>query len=118
MDIRNNYYIPYVIEQTDRGERSYDIYSRLLKDPDRFFWAPRSADQGGQRHHRPDAVSGERRPDKDINLYVNSPGGSVSAAWRSWTHAFRQARRFDAVHRMAASMGAVAAGRRRQKQAA
>lgn len=71
-------YVPIVIEQTNRGERSYDIYSRLLKDRILFL----SGEIG-------DAISNvivaqlifleAEDPDKDISMYINSPGGSVSA---------------------------------------
>jgi ATP-dependent Clp protease, protease subunit len=70
--------IPYVIEQSPRGERSYDIYSRLLNDRIVFLGEPID-----------DAVANtvvaqllhleSADPDKDISLYINSPGGSVSA---------------------------------------
>lgn len=70
--------IPMVIEQTGRGERAYDIYSRLLKDRIIFIGSPID-----------DTISNlivaqllfleAEDPDKDINLYVNSPGGSVTA---------------------------------------
>ena len=71
-------YIPMVIEQTNRGERAYDIYSRLLKDRIIFLGSPIN-----------DAVANSviaqmlflaaDDPDKDINLYINSPGGSITA---------------------------------------
>lgn len=70
--------VPMVVEQTSRGERAYDIYSRLLKERIVFIGTPID-----------DTVSGliiaqllfleSEDPDKDINIYVNSPGGSVSA---------------------------------------
>ena len=70
--------VPYVVEQTSRGERSYDIYSRLLKDRIVFL--------GGEIN---DAVANTvvaqllflemEDPDAEINLYINSPGGSVTA---------------------------------------
>ena len=71
-------YVPYVIEQTGRGERTYDIYSRLLKDRIIFLGSEIS-----------DAVADviaaqllfleSEDPEKDIHLYINSPGGSVTA---------------------------------------
>lgn len=70
--------IPYVIEQSPRGERSYDIYSRLLND--RIVFLGEAIDDAvantvvAQLLHLESAD-----PDKDISLYVNSPGGSVSA---------------------------------------
>jgi ATP-dependent Clp protease protease subunit len=70
--------VPYVIEQTNRGERSYDIFSRLLKDNIIFLG-----------HQVEDSVASliiaqmlfleAENPEKDISLYINSPGGSVSA---------------------------------------
>lgn len=72
--------IPYVVEQTNRGERSYDIYSRLLKDRIIFL--------GSEIN---DAVANTivaqllflqtEDPNKDIQLYINSPGGSISAGF-------------------------------------
>ena len=70
--------IPYVIEQTSRGERSYDIYSRLLKD--RIIFLGEAIDE-----HIASLVVAQllfleaEDPDKDINIYINSPGGSVTA---------------------------------------
>ena len=73
-----NALVPMVVEQTSRGERAYDIFSRLLKERIIFIGTPID-----------DTVSGliiaqllfleSEEPDKDINIYVNSPGGSVSA---------------------------------------
>ena len=70
--------IPYVIEQTGRGERSYDIYSRLLKD--RIIFIGEQIDE-----HLASAVVAQllfleaEDPEKDICIYINSPGGSVTA---------------------------------------
>jgi len=73
-----NYYVPVVVEQSSRGERSYDIYSRLLKD--RIVFLGTEVD---------DTVANlvvaqllflyAEDPDKDIMLYINSPGGSITA---------------------------------------
>lgn len=78
MNEQNYIPIPYVIEQTSRGERSYDIYSRLLKDRIIFLGTEVN-----------DVVANviiaqllflqSEDPDKDINLYINSPGGSVTS---------------------------------------
>jgi ATP-dependent Clp protease protease subunit len=75
---RNNYYVPIVIEQDGRGERSFDIYSRLLKDRIVFIGTPID-----------DFVANSviaqmlflqmQDPKKDIHVYINSPGGSVTA---------------------------------------
>jgi len=78
METQGNLYVPMVIEQSGRGERAYDIYSRLLKERVIFLVGPIN-----------DAVANvvvaqllfleSENPDKDIALYINSPGGSVSA---------------------------------------
>ncbi len=72
------YYIPYVIEQTGRGERSYDIYSRLLKDRIIFLGSEIVDDVANSIVAQLLFLESED-PDKDINIYINSPGGSVSA---------------------------------------
>jgi ATP-dependent Clp protease protease subunit len=70
--------IPYVIEQTNRGERSYDIYSRLLKDRIVFV-------TGEIEDNMANAIVAQLLflemddPDKDINLYINSPGGVITS---------------------------------------
>ena len=73
-----SYLIPYVIEQTHRGERSYDIYSRLLKDRIVFLGTPIDDDVANVIIAQLLFLESED-PDKDINLYINSPGGSVTA---------------------------------------
>ncbi len=70
--------IPYVIEQTSRGERSYDIYSRLLKDRIIFLGDEVTDDLASTVVAQLLFLEAED-PAKDINLYINSPGGSVSA---------------------------------------
>ncbi len=70
--------IPMVIEQTTHGERSYDIYSRLLKDRIIFIGGPIDDDTANIVVAQMLFLEGDD-PDKDINLYINSPGGSVSA---------------------------------------
>ena len=70
--------VPIVVEQTARGERSYDIYSRLLKDRVIFLTGP-------VEDHMANLIVAQmlflesENPDKDIHLYINSPGGSVTA---------------------------------------
>lgn len=70
--------VPMVVEQTNRGERSYDIYSRLLKDRIIFL-------SGEVNNQMADLIVAQllflesEDPDKDIQIYINSPGGSVSA---------------------------------------
>ncbi len=70
--------IPMVVEQTHRGERAYDIYSRLLKDRIVFLGAPVTDDISNLIIAQLLFLESED-PDKDIYLYVNSPGGSVTA---------------------------------------
>ena len=70
--------IPMVIEQTSHGERSYDIYSRLLKDRIIFIGGPIDDDLANIVIAQMLFLEGDD-PDKDINLYIKSPGGSVSA---------------------------------------
>ncbi len=78
MDIQNNTLVPMVVERTGVGERSYDIYSRLLKDRIVFL-------DGEIQDVTADLVVAQllflesEDPEKDINLYINSPGGSVTA---------------------------------------
>ncbi len=70
--------IPYVIEQTSRGERSYDIYSRLLKDRI-VFMGTQVTDEVANSIIAQFLFLEVDNPEKDIHLYINSPGGSVSA---------------------------------------
>jgi ATP-dependent Clp protease protease subunit len=77
-DVTNSGLVPMVIEQTARGERSFDIYSRLLKERVVFM-------VGQVEDHMANLVVAQllflesENPDKDIHLYINSPGGSVTA---------------------------------------
>ena len=77
-EITNSGLVPIVVEQTARGERSYDIYSRLLKERVIFLVGP-------VEDHMANLVVAQllfleaENPDKDIHLYINSPGGSVTA---------------------------------------
>jgi ATP-dependent Clp protease protease subunit len=71
-------FVPYVIEQTGRGERSYDIYSRLLKDRIIFLGEEVTDVSAGLIVSQLLFLESED-PDKDISLYINSPGGSVVA---------------------------------------
>ena len=70
--------VPYVIEQTSRGERSYDIYSRLLKDRI-IFLGEEVTDVSANLIVAQLLFLEAEDPGKDIHLYINSPGGSVSA---------------------------------------
>ena len=78
MDIQNNLLIPMVIEQTGRGERSYDIYSRLLKERVMFLVGPVNDASANLVVAQLLFLEAEN-PDQDIHLYINSPGGSVTA---------------------------------------
>ena len=71
-------YMPFVIEQTSRGERSYDIYSRLLRDNIIFLGTPIDDNVANVIIAQMLFLSSED-PEKDIQLYINSPGGSISA---------------------------------------
>src|SRR4030066_1959342 len=76
--MNNNYLIPIVIEQTNRGERSFDIYSRLLKDRIIFLGGPID-------DHVANLIMAQllfldsEDPKKDISIYINSPGGVVAS---------------------------------------
>ena len=70
--------VPMVVEQTPRGERSYDIYSRLLKERVVFLVGP-VEDQVANLVVAQLLYLESENPDKDISLYINSPGGSVTA---------------------------------------
>jgi len=78
MDILNSGLVPMVVEQSSRGERAYDIYSRLLKERIIFLVGP-------VEDHMANLVVAQllflesENPDKDIHLYINSPGGAVTA---------------------------------------
>lgn len=72
--------VPYVIEQTSRGERNYDIYSRLLKDRI-IFLGEEVNDVSANLIIAQLLFLESEDPGKDIHLYINSPGGSVTAGW-------------------------------------
>ena len=72
--------VPYVIEQNSRGERSYDIYSRLLKDMI-IFLGEEVNDTTASLTVAQLLFLESEDPGKDIHLYINSPGGSVTAGW-------------------------------------
>jgi len=71
-------FIPMVVEQTNRGERAYDIYSRLLKDRIIFLGSPINDAVANTIIAQMLFLTAED-PEKDINLYINSPGGSITA---------------------------------------
>ncbi len=73
-----NYYVPMVVERSNRGERAYDIYSRLLKDRIVFVGGPIDDNVANVVVAQLLFLEAED-PDKDIHLYINSPGGVVTA---------------------------------------
>jgi len=87
LDIQSLGMVPVVIEQSGRGERAYDIYSRLLRERVIFLVGP-------VNDHTANLVVAQllflesENPDKDISLYINSPGGSVSAGMAASMGAF------------------------------
>ena len=98
--------VPYVIEQTSRGERSYDIYSRLLKDRIIFLGDEVNYITASLVVAQLLFLEAED-PDKDINLYINSPGGSVSDGFAIYdTMQFIKADVSTICIGLAASMGA------------
>lgn len=116
-DIQSNYLIPSVIEKTSYGERSYDIYSRLLKD--RIVFLGTEIDDGVANAVIAQLLFLESQDkEKDITMYINSPGGSVTAGLAIYdTMQYIQPKVSTVCIGMAASMGAVllaagAAGKR------
>ena len=111
--------IPMVIEQTSHGERSYDIYSRLLKDRIIFIGGPIDDDVANSVVAQMLFLEGDD-PDKDINLYINSPGGSVSAGLAIYdTMQYLKCEVSTICIGLAASMGAflLAAGAKGKRKA-
>ncbi len=99
--------IPIVVEQTNRGERSYDIYSRLLKDRIVMLGTPINDDVANTIIAQLLFLESED-PDKDINLYINSPGGVVTSGLAIYdTIQFMKAPVSTICVGQAASMGAV-----------
>jgi ATP-dependent Clp protease protease subunit len=78
MQSPSNYLVPVVVEQTNRGERSFDIYSRLLNERIIFLGTPIDDNVANLVMAQLLHLESED-PDKDIQLYINSPGGSVTA---------------------------------------
>ena len=99
--------IPMVVEQTSRGERSFDIYSRLLKERIIFLVGPVN-DQSANLVVAQMLFLESQDPDKDIHFYINSPGGSVSAGMSIYdTMQFIKPDVSTMCMGMAASMGAI-----------
>ena len=115
----NNTLIPYIVEQTGRGERSYDIWSRLLKDRIIFLGGPIDDDTANLVIAQMLFLEAED-PDKDIFLYINSPGGSVSAGLAIYdTMQYLKCECATICVGLAASMGAflLAAGAKGKRKA-
>ncbi|WP_294191771.1 ATP-dependent Clp endopeptidase proteolytic subunit ClpP [uncultured Cloacibacillus sp.] len=102
-----SYYVPIVVEQSGRGERSYDIYSRLLKD--RIIFLGTAIDDTVANLVVAQLLFLESEdPDKDISIYINSPGGSVTAGLAIYdTMQYIKPHVSTICIGMAASMGAV-----------
>ena len=103
----NNALVPMVVEQTPRGERSYDIYSRLLKERVIFLCGP-VEDQMANLVVAQLLFLESENPDKDVHIYINSPGGSVTAGLAIYdTMQFIKPNVSTLCIGQAASMGAV-----------
>ncbi len=107
MDAQANYYIPYVIEKTGRGERTYDIYSRLLED--RIIFIGTAIDDTVANSVMAQLLFLDKtNKTQDINIYINSPGGSVTSGLAIYdTMQFVQADIATYCLGQAASMGSV-----------
>ena len=111
--------IPMVIEQTNKGERSYDIYSRLLKDRIIFLGGEVTDDEANLIVAQMLFLEGDD-PDKDISLYINRPGGSITAGMAIYdTMQYIRCDVSTICIGMAASMGAflLAAGAKGKRRA-
>lgn len=111
--------VPYVVEQTSRGERSYDIYSRLLKDRI-IFLGEEVTDVSANLIAAQMLFLESEDPGKDIQLYINSPGGSVTAGMMIYdTMQYIKCDVSTICIGMAASMGAflMAAGQKGKRKA-
>lgn len=116
---QNNGLVPIVIEQSGRGERSFDIYSRLLRDRVIFLDGP-VTDQSASLIVAQLLFLESENPDKDISLYINSPGGSVTAGFSIYdTMQFIKPQVSTLCMGLAASMGAflLAAGAKGKRYA-
>lgn len=112
----NNYLVPTVIEQSGRGERAFDIYSRLLKERIVFLIGP-VTDESANLVVAQLLFLESENPDKDIFFYINSPGGSVTAGMSIYdTMNFIKPHVSTLCLGQAASMGAflLSAGEKRQ----
>ena len=117
-EIRNDL-VPYVVEQTSRGERSYDIFSRLLKDRI-IFIGDEITDATASLVVAQLLFLESEDPEKDIHIYINSPGGSVTAGMAIYdTMNYIKPDVSTICVGMAASMGAflLAAGKKGKRYA-
>ena len=117
--IESNFLVPMVVEQTGRGERAYDIFSRLLKDRIIFIGSPIDDNIANLVIAQMLFLEAED-PEKDIYLYINSPGGSVTAGMAMYdTMQFVKPDVVTTCMGMAASMGAflLAAGTHGKRRA-
>ena len=107
MSAQSNYFVPYVIEKTGRGERTYDIYSRLLED--RIIFIGTQIDDAVANSVMAQLLFLDKsNKSQDINIYVNSPGGSVTSGLAIYdTMQFVQPDVATYCLGQAASMGAV-----------
>ena len=109
--------VPMVIEQTGRGERAYDIYSRLLRDNIIFIGTPID-DNVANLMIAQMLFLAQEDPEKDIQLYINSPGGSITAGMAIYdTMQFVKNDVTDTLHRPGGQHGGVAARGRRTQEA-
>jgi ATP-dependent Clp protease, protease subunit len=107
IDTYRNYLIPMVIEQTNRGERSYDIYSRMLKERIIFLTGPVEDDMSAVITAQLLFLESEN-PKKEISMYINSPGGSVTAGMAIYdTMQFIKPEIATLCNGLAASMGSL-----------
>ena len=111
-DTYMNYLVPMVVEQTNRGERAYDIYSRLLKERIIFFTGPVEDGMASLIVAQLLFLEAEN-PKKEISMYINSPGGHGHVGTCDLRHhAIRPAAGVHAVHRPGRFDGLAAVGRR------
>ena len=103
--------IPMVVEQTNRGERAYDIYSRLLKDNIIFLGRPIDDEVASLVIAQMLFLEAEN-PERDIHIYINSPGGSVTVGRERWRRcgAAASMTRFERTSRPADHFWASASG--------
>ena len=108
--------VPMVVEQTSRGERAFDIYSRLLKDNIIFLGTPID-DQIANLIVAQLLFLEAEDPEKDINVYINSPGGSITAGMAIYdTMQFIRPDVTTICVGQCASMGALLVGRGRKRK--